>query len=232
MNSRNRNIRCIDINPYEQLQTLAVSPENDNRVRHWVHQLSIHQPTPQRKLAPSANLACDKENLAPKVEATIPSKPDAFHTFSFNPQASEPLHSAKDHHQHILYQSRPSRKRKRYPSDDHDPRELRRSVRLQRKSSIATMAPRGKGKEAATHPASKNSESNNKHGKRDMGQVQERVDIRVGQLPSGRVTRASQDAGRGATGKDRNQARPEQSFKSNSRLFSQVCPWKEGHGLR
>ena len=229
----NRNIRCIDIRPYEQLRNLPVSPENDNRVQHWVHQLSIHQPTPQRKLTPSArppstNSACDKENLAPKAEATRSSTPDAFHALSFDPQASETLHSAKDY-QHNLYQSRSSRKRKQWPSYDHEPRETRRSTRIQRRSPIAAMAPRGKGKGAAAHPASKNTESragNEKHG----AQVQEEVEIRVGQLPSGRVTRASQDAGRGTTGKHRNLVKLEQSLQSDKRSNSQIAPWKQGSG--
>ena len=215
-----RNIRCIDVNPYEQLRNLPVSPENDNRVQHWVHQLSIHQPTPQRKLTPSArppstNPACDKENLAPKAEATIPSTPDAFHAFSVDPQASETLHSAKDH-QHTLYQSRQSRKRKQCPSLDHEPAELRRSTRIRRNGPLAAMAPRGKGKGAAAHSASKRPESKAEREKHDTGQVQEEVDLPVEQLPSGRVTRASQDAGRGTTGKDRNRAKSEQSLQSDN----------------
>ena len=206
-----RNIRCIDINPYEQLRNLPVSPESDNRVQHWVHQLSVHQPTLQRKLTPSArppstNSACDKENLAPKAEATILSTPDTFCAFSLAPQASESLHSAKDH-QHNLDQSRPSRKRKQSPSHEHEPSELRRSTRIRRKGPIAAMAPRGKGKGAAAQSASKNPESKAEHEKHDMGQVQVGVGIRVGQLSSGRVTRASQNTSRGTTGKDRKQAR-------------------------
>ena len=234
MNSRS--IRCIDINPYEQLRNLPVSPENDNRVQHWVHQLSIDQPTPRCKLTPSARppstkSACDKENLAPKAEAAISSTPDAFHAFCFDLQTSEPLHSAKDH-QHNLYQSRPSRKRKQCPSYDHEPREIRRSTRIQRKDPIAAMAPRGKGKGAAAHPASRNTESNAEHEKHSMAQVQERVEIRVGQLPSGRVTRASQGAGRGTAGKDRLQARSEQSLQSDKSFNSQVAPWKHGRGYK
>ena len=224
-----RNIRCIDINPYEQLRDLPVSPENDNRVQHWVHQLSIHQPTPPRKLNPSArppstNSACDKENLAPKAEATIPSTPNAFRAFSFDSQASEPLHSAEDHHN--LYQTRPSRKRKQCPSHDHEPGDLRRSTRIRRQGPIAAMAPRGKGKGAAAHPASKNPESKAEHEKHNTGQVQEREEIRVGQLPSGRVTRASQGGGRGTTGKYRLQARSQQSLQSDKRFNSHVAPWK------
>ena len=215
MNSRN--IRCIDINPYEQLQNLQVSPENDNRVQHWVHQLSLHQPTSQRKHThstrpPSTTFACDKENLAPEAHATIRSTPDAFHAFSFDPQASDPLHSAKDH-QRTLYQSRPSRKRKQCPSHDHEPGELRRSTRIRRKGPIATMAPRGRGKGTAAHPASKNQESEAKYERHGIGQGQERAEFRVGQ--PGRVTRASQDAGRGTTGKEGNLAKSEQSLQSD-----------------
>ena len=230
----NRNIRCIDINPYEQLRNLPVSPENDNRVQHWVHQLSNHQPTSQRKLTPSArppstNSACDKENIAPKAEATKSSTSDAYHAFPFDPQASELLHSAKDHQQN-LYQSRPSRKRKQCPSYDHEPRKIRRSTRIQQKGPIAAMAPRGKGKEAAAHAASKNTESKAEDEKQDMAQVQEGVKIHVGQLPSGRVTRASQGAGRGTTGKYRLQARSKQSLQSDKRSNSQVAPWKRESG--
>ena len=240
MNSRN--IRCIDNNPYEQLRNLysrhlPVSPENDNRVQRWVHQLSIHQLTPQRKLTPSArppstNSACDKGNIAPKAEATNSSTPDAFHAFTFDPQASESLHSAKDHH-HNLYQSRPSRKRKKCPSYDPEPREIRRSTRIQRKGPIAAMAPRrkaprGKGKGAAAHPASKNTESKAEHETHDKAQVKEAVGIRDGQLPSGRVTRASQGAGRVTTGKYGLQARSEQDLPSDKIFNSQFAPRKQG----
>ncbi|KAM0800533.1 hypothetical protein BDR22DRAFT_889247 [Usnea florida] len=61
------------------------------------------------------------------------------------------------------------------------------------------MAPRGKGKGAAAHPASENTKSKAEHETYDMAQVKEAVGIRDGQLPSSRVRRASQDAGRVTT---------------------------------